>query len=199
MASTTNFGWTTPDNTGYVKDGALAIRTLGSAIDTSLVDLKGGTTDQVLKKASNTDMDFVWGTTNLPAFSVYGSSNQTPTTNVWTKITFNTEVFDTNSNFDTSTSRFTPTVAGYYQINGSLDMDSTSSAAHLLAIYKNGSLDKYLSQIILSGENIASGSAIIYLNGSTDYVELYGRGTAGTITFYAGSSSTHFTGVGIRS
>ena len=62
MATTTNFGWTTPDNTGYVKDGALAIRTLGSAIDTSLVDLKGGTTDQVLKKASNTDLDFVWGT-----------------------------------------------------------------------------------------------------------------------------------------
>lgn len=62
MASTTNFGWSTPDNTGYVKDGALAIRTLGNAIDTSLVDLKGGTTDQVLKKASGTDMDFVWGT-----------------------------------------------------------------------------------------------------------------------------------------
>ena len=62
MASTTNFGWTTPDNTGYVKDGALAIRTLGSAIDTSMAELKGGTTDQVLKKASGTDMDFVWGT-----------------------------------------------------------------------------------------------------------------------------------------
>jgi hypothetical protein len=62
VATTTNFGWTTPDNTGYVKDGALAIRTLGSAIDTSLVDLKGGTTGQVLKKTSGTDMDFEWGT-----------------------------------------------------------------------------------------------------------------------------------------
>lgn len=62
MATTTNFGWTTPDNTGYVKDGALAIRTLGNGIDTSLLDLKGGTTDQVLKKASGTDLDFVWGT-----------------------------------------------------------------------------------------------------------------------------------------
>ena len=62
MATTTNFGWTTPDNTGYVKDGALAIRTLGSAVDTSMVGLKGGTTGQVLKKNSGTDMDFVWGT-----------------------------------------------------------------------------------------------------------------------------------------
>jgi hypothetical protein len=62
MATTTNFGWETPDDTDLVKDGALAIRTLGSAIDTSLVDLKGGTTGQVLSKASNTDMDFSWTT-----------------------------------------------------------------------------------------------------------------------------------------
>jgi len=62
VATTTNFGWTTPDNTGYVKDGALAIRTLGNAIDTSIAELKGGTTGQVLKKTSGTDMDFEWGT-----------------------------------------------------------------------------------------------------------------------------------------
>ena len=62
MATTTNFGWETPDDTDLVKDGAAAIRTLGSAIDTSLVDLKGGTTNQVLAKNSNTDMDFKWVT-----------------------------------------------------------------------------------------------------------------------------------------
>lgn len=60
MANTTNFGWETPDDTDLVKDGASAMRTLGNAIDTSLVDLKGGTTGQVLSKASNTDMDFTW-------------------------------------------------------------------------------------------------------------------------------------------
>ena len=64
MANTTNFGWETPDDTDLVKDGAAAIRTLGSAIDTSLVDLKGGTTDQVLAKNSNTDMDFKWVTSD---------------------------------------------------------------------------------------------------------------------------------------
>lgn len=62
MATTTNFGWTTPNDTDLVKDGAAAIRTLGSAIDTSLVDLKGGTTGQNLTKASGTDMDFAWAT-----------------------------------------------------------------------------------------------------------------------------------------
>jgi hypothetical protein len=60
MATSPNFGWLEPDNTDLVKNGALAIRTLGNAIDASLVDLKGGTTGQVLAKASNTDMDFVW-------------------------------------------------------------------------------------------------------------------------------------------
>ena len=60
MATTTNFGWETPDDTDLVKDGAAAMRTLGSAIDTSLVDLKGGTSGQVLSKASGTDMDFTW-------------------------------------------------------------------------------------------------------------------------------------------
>jgi hypothetical protein len=64
MANTTNFNWETPDDTDLVKDGAAAIRTLGSAIDTSLVDLKGGTTDQVLAKNSNTDMDFKWVTSD---------------------------------------------------------------------------------------------------------------------------------------
>lgn len=60
MASTPNFNWATPDNTGLVKNGALDIRTLGNAIDASLLDLKGGTTGQVLTKASGTDMDFSW-------------------------------------------------------------------------------------------------------------------------------------------
>jgi hypothetical protein len=60
MATSPNFGWLEPDNTDLVKNGALAIRTLGNAIDASLADLKGGTTGQVLAKATNTDMDFTW-------------------------------------------------------------------------------------------------------------------------------------------
>ena len=60
MATTPNFNWSTPDNTGLVKNGALDIRTLGNAIDSSMADLKGGTTGQVLAKATNTDMDFTW-------------------------------------------------------------------------------------------------------------------------------------------
>lgn len=60
MPTTSNFGWTTPADTDLVKDGAAAIRTLGNGIDTSLVDLKGGTTGQILSKNSNTDLDYIW-------------------------------------------------------------------------------------------------------------------------------------------
>jgi hypothetical protein len=58
--TTTNFGWDIPQSTDLVKDGATAIAALGQDIDTAMVDLKGGTTGQVLAKASNTDLDFSW-------------------------------------------------------------------------------------------------------------------------------------------
>lgn len=58
--TTTNFGWDIPQSTDLVKDGATAIAALGTDIDTAFVDLKGGTTGQVLAKQSNTDLDFTW-------------------------------------------------------------------------------------------------------------------------------------------
>lgn len=72
MATTTNFGWETPDDTDLVKDGAAAIRTALGGVDTSFVDLKGGTTGQILSKASNTDLDYTWST---PTSSVQFSPN----------------------------------------------------------------------------------------------------------------------------
>lgn len=69
MATSPNFSWPEPDNSDLVKNGALAIRTAVNAIDSSMADLKGGTTGQVLSKASATDMDFTWVTdaTGIPA------------------------------------------------------------------------------------------------------------------------------------
>jgi hypothetical protein len=85
MATTTpNFGWVVPTSTDLVKDGATAIETLGDSIDASLVDLKGGTTGQILAKNSNTDMDFTWsaaGMTNpmtTTGDTIYSSSGSTP-------------------------------------------------------------------------------------------------------------------------
>jgi hypothetical protein len=87
MATTTpNFGWPVPTSTDLVKDGAVAIEALGDAIDASMLDFKGGTTNQVLAKNSNTDMDFKWvsdatGMTNpmtTTGDTIYSSSGSTP-------------------------------------------------------------------------------------------------------------------------
>jgi hypothetical protein len=76
MATTPNFNWSTPDNTGLVKNGALDIRTLGNSIDASMADLKGGTTGQVLTKASGTDMDFTWATASGGSNTFYAGKNK---------------------------------------------------------------------------------------------------------------------------
>jgi hypothetical protein len=63
MATTTpNFSWSVPTSSDLVKNGATAIETLGDSIDASMGDLLGGTTGQVLAKATGTDMDFTWTT-----------------------------------------------------------------------------------------------------------------------------------------
>lgn len=120
---------------------------------------------------------------NGPAFSAYSASSQSVTTDTFTKITFGTEVFDTNSNF--ASSRFTPTVAGYYQINGILRATGTSMTGCALAIYKNGA--QYAYQQTLFGTTLSNAqlnaSEIISMNGSTDYVELYGYITATSPSF----------------
>jgi hypothetical protein len=83
MATTTpNFGWAVPTSTDLVKDGAVAIETLGDSIDASLLDLKGGTTGQVLAKASGTDMDFTWTTVAAGGGKVLQVVTATTTTTV---------------------------------------------------------------------------------------------------------------------
>jgi hypothetical protein len=79
MATTTNFGWTTPDDSALVQQGAAAIRSLGTSIDTSLLDLKGGTTGQTLTKATNADMDFAWTTATSGGMTLLSTTALTGT------------------------------------------------------------------------------------------------------------------------
>jgi len=133
---------------------------------------------------------------NGPAFRAYPALAQSIPTATDTKITFGTEDYDTNSNF--ASSRFTPTVAGYYLIKGSVGYTAarTSIAAN---IYKNGLF--YSSGIRISGISSATSVVdIIYFNGSTDYVELYTRHVEGSsVNTESLSSSTNFSGCLIRS
>jgi hypothetical protein len=109
---------------------------------------------------------------NGPTFSAYAGSGQSISSATFTKVTCGTEEWDTNSNYDTSTSRFTPTVAGYYQVNGYVGFTSSTRSNTQVAIYKNGSAYRTLNQID-SNLYVVGGSSIVYLNGSTDYIELY--------------------------
>jgi len=141
---------------------------------------------------------------NGPAFSAYLSSNQSVSTFTFTKIQFQTEEFDTNSNYDNATNyRFTPTVAGYYQVNAALlTGGSVNTQLVQVAIYKNGTIFKRGSLILTGGTgNLASAvSALIFCNGTTDYLEAYGNmNGAGTTVFTSGADSTYFQASMVRS
>jgi hypothetical protein len=126
-----------------------------------------------------------------PAFSAYQSSAQTLSALTNTKITFGTEEFDTNSNF--ASSRFTPTVAGYYQINSGV---SFGPSLGQVSIYKNGSEYKRGTQTGASGVGFTVFS-VVYFNGSSDYVEIYANSTTGGPT-NATSVLTYFNGAMVR-
>lgn len=128
-----------------------------------------------------------------PAFSAYASATQNFTANSITKIVYDTEEFDTNNNY--ASSRFTPTVAGYYQINASFYIDGSMV---LLTLYKNGSAYKRGQQAGSSGA-ITQGtvSSVVYCNGSTDYIEIYGYSSS-TKASGSGSEQMYFNGAMIR-
>jgi hypothetical protein len=131
-----------------------------------------------------------------PAFSAYLSSNQTITASSWTKVQINTKEFDTNTNFNTSTYRFTPNIPGYYQINCKCDFEnSTSPSRTMVSIYKNGVETKRVFDLNIStGVNYSAigGSGLVYLNGSTDYIEMYCYVSATTAIISSGSNNTYF-------
>ena len=135
-----------------------------------------------------------------PVFRVAKTdSAQSLTINVNTKITFNSVVFDTNSNFSVANSRFTPTVAGYYIFQAVNQLLGSITTAVDFSLYKNGVRDSALFYLTGSYSNpIFGGGAIIYCNGTTDYVELYcSVATAGISVNYT-AAANYFTGALVR-
>jgi hypothetical protein len=138
---------------------------------------------------------------NGPAFRAYAASVTTTVTgNTDTKVSLDTETFDTNNNF--ASSRFTPTVAGYYQINGCVQINYWNGIIFSASIFKNGSVHAYgeTSYPQTTGGVRATVSDIVYCNGSTDYVELYAyqyNASSSNVTA-TGTQSTYFSGCLIR-
>lgn len=146
------------------------------------------------------------GTLNAagPAISYYASTSQSLTGGTLTKIALDTKDFDTTSStFNTSTYRFTPNVAGYYQVSGQVSINNTSQARTNIAVYKNGTIYKSGSGVPQNGTNNISNSisCLVYMNGSTDYIELYAltNGSSSTLgNLTSASDSNYMTAVLVR-
>ena len=164
---------------------AISTIPLTSAVNGTLPSSNGGT-----------------GTTTAPAFFAYASVDQSITTSTFTKVTLGAEGFDTNNNFASST--FTPTVAGYYQISGGVsNLSGNSPSRTIVALFKNGSGWVALGDITNTACYRLYGSALIYMNGTTDYVELYTYFAGSSLAVQGGTSTgvgynTYMTGVLVR-
>jgi len=136
---------------------------------------------------------------NMPAFSAYQSSATSLTTSVNTKIAFQGIDFDTANKF-TSNTTYTPNVAGYYQVNAVVTLGNSALGNCSLQIYKNGSIWKTGYQGPNNSNYIcAVVSSLVYLNGSTDYIEIYAnQSSGGTLSTFANSAYTYFQAVLVR-
>lgn len=142
---------------------------------TQTVPAQAGT---VLLKESTSGM-------SVPAFSAWQSVSQNLTSGVATKLQFQTEEWDTANCYDNATNyRFTPNVAGYYNITASVRMAGASGTGEVIIfLFKNGSNFKRAAN--QSGTQFASNfytlsiNTYVYLNGSTDYIEIYAQQTSG--------------------
>ena len=187
----------------YVSSVLNAIPATAGAVNSTYITDSAVTTAK-LDTAAVTQAKVATGVAGTgPAFSVFLSASQNGISNgVATKVTLNSEQFDTNNNFDSSTNyRFTPTVAGYYMISGAVYCNAaTANPTDCNAyLYKNGS--SYAQSRMASSASYTTGSpsfsVVIYMNGSTDYLELYGilSGATGGQFIAAG---TYMTGALVR-
>jgi hypothetical protein len=192
LASPPAIGGTTP-STGAFTTTSLKGSTSGSI--TLAAPAVAGTNTATLPAATGTVM--VSG--NMPAFSAYASAGVSLTQNVSVKIPIDTEEFDTASCFNNTGSTvgsipayaFLPNVAGYYQVGANIV--AAGSAYLEPKIYKNGSVFK------ISGTSASTNApynvnvnSLVYLNGTTDYIEFYVSQGNATLTSGSGQSAVYF-------
>lgn len=138
---------------------------------------------------------------NGPCFRAYQSSGTSINNTTFTKILFDTEVFDTNNNLASST--FTPTVAGYYYVTVIVRLPGSMANKSIAPyIFKNGSSYQGIEGVVGGDTSDASmaNSAIVYCNGSTDYIEFYvWQNSGGAKTTVTGATNTSFSGFMVRS
>lgn len=183
------------------------IKVQGNASGTGIFTIASpnSNTNRTLDLPDNSGTILTTGTAgvpvNGPAFRAYGSALQSVSNVTWTKVNFNTEEFDTNSSYDPTTNyRFTPSVAGYYQLNANCFAAGSTAGGASVSIYKNGSAYATSTQTnTVSGTNIAVGvSTVVYANGSTDYFEVYMLNNNGPYNMGSNNTLQSFSGALVR-
>ena len=169
----------------------------GNASGTGTVTLEtpNTNTDRTISLPDATGTVMVSG--NMPAFSAYLGGAQTVSAGTFAKVQCNTEQFDTASCYDTSTYRFTPNVAGYYQVTCAAQEGAGASVTMQTNIYKNGTGIKKTSYTGPIAYYACSMSGLVYMNGTTDYLEFYCYST-GNAALNNTSTSTYFEAALIR-
>jgi len=200
LAKNTNadmdFVWVAQDDSNAIQNAIVDAK--GDLIAASAADtparLAVGANDTVLTADSTAGTGLKWAAPTVysgPAFSAYRNGAQTVTANVATKIQYNSETFDTDNAFDSTTNyRFTPLKAGKYLIQ----INAIIAGTGVVQIYKNGS---NYCQFSVTSNGYFAGSALIEMNGSSDYIEYYVN-TNGT-SVYSGADNNFASGVWIRS
>ena len=182
MASTISAGTTS----------GTAIAIAGDTSGNLAFQTSAGTYTQTLPNATGTVM--VSG--NMPAFYAYSSTVNSISANTNTKVALSQTLFDTNSCFNTSTYRFTPTVAGYYSFYSFVSTTAANNSAGI-SFAKNGTVQSYSAANYGAGSGFNNGISLgqmFYLNGSTDYIELYYFCTGSSSTSGSGSIQVYMTG-----
>jgi len=167
----------------------------------------GATTQDIMTVAANGSVSFPQTpvlNAGGPAFRAQLSANQTGIpTSAWTTVLAQ-EVFDTDNAYDQATGRFTPLVPGYYAVFGGINFSSTSGLTSAnVGIAKNGNTTTFMSYALVPAigaiQAMGTVGAVVFLNGTTDYVSLYGFfSTGNTNAFSASLGATQFSGSFVR-
>ena len=162
-----------------------------SKLETNTIDTISGTSNLTIGSSNASTITLKSGATltnfptNTPAFFAYlgGSGGQSVSSDTITKVTINAEVFDTDNAFDSSSNyRFTPQTAGKYFVHASIMADSGSSTnleANYIYLKKNGSTYIFQGSTDFTAnyvrQHVITNAAVVDMNGSSDYLELFGR------------------------
>lgn len=132
---------------------------------------------------------------DVPVFSAVPTAAQTVTTSIFTKIVLGTVRVDNKGWWSAVNNRYTPLQEGWYNVRATAMYQGTAVSLHVLAVYRNGSEYARLTHITppASTANVlAGGSALIYMNGTTDYLEFFAYNAAtGTAQVIATAGQTH--------